>query len=146
MLEHLEENLNYSSAALMRTWPSRFNSDTAQAYARDAIRIANKVYSGRMGNTEPGDGYKYRGRGLIQCTGKDNYRLVGDVLGIDLVANPDMLARPEWALKGAIAWWENNLNDSIMGDTVKVSKRVNGGTIGLAHRIALTDKAGDALA
>jgi putative chitinase len=145
LLEHLEENLNYSAGALMRTWPARFDGDTAEAYARDAIKIANKVYGGRLGNTEPGDGWKYRGRGLIQCTGKDNYKSVGDALGIDLVGNPDMLAQPEYALKSAIAWWEGNVSDAIMGDTVRVSKRVNGGTIGLDHRIALTDKAEDAL-
>jgi putative chitinase len=145
LLEHVEENLNYSAGALMRTWPNRFNSDTAQEYARDSVRIANKVYNGRLGNTEAGDGWKYRGRGLIQCTGKDNYQAVGDVLGVDLVTDPDMLAQPEWALKSAIAWWEQKVPDAIMGDTVRVSKRVNGGTIGLDHRIALTDKAGDAL-
>ena len=145
MLEHLEENLNYSAGALMRTWPTRFNSETAISYARDAVRIANKVYGGRLGNTEPGDGWKYRGRGLLQVTGKDNYQAVGDALGIDLVNNPDMLAQPEWALKSAIAWWNKNIPDAIIGDTVRVSKRVNGGTIGLDHRIALTDKANEAL-
>jgi putative chitinase len=145
MLEQLEENLNYSAAALMRTWPTRFNSETAISHARDAVKIANKVYGGRFGNTEPGDGWKYRARGLIGCTFKDNYIKVGETLGIDLVNNPDMLAQPEWALKSAIAWWEGNIPDSIMGDTVRVSKRVNGGTIGLDHRIALTDKAQDAL-
>lgn len=145
MLEHLEENLNYSAGALMRTWPTRFNAEMAASYARDAVRIANKVYGGRLGNTEPGDGWKYRGRGLLQVTGKDNYQAVGDVLGIDLVNNPDMLAQPEWALKSAIAWWNKNIPDAIIGDTVRVSKRVNGGTIGLDHRIALTDKANEAL-
>lgn len=103
------------------------------------------MYGRRLGNTAPGDGWKYRGRGLIQVTGKDNYKAVGDALGIDLVNNPDTLVRPEWALKSSIAWWEGNIPDAIMGDTVRVSKRVNGGTIGLDHRIALTDKAGDAL-
>lgn len=145
MLEHLEENLNYSTEALMRTWPSRFNKETAISHARDSVRIANKVYGGRLGNTEAGDGWKYRGRGLLQVTGKDNYKAVGDALSIDLVSNPDMLAQPEWALKSAIAWWEGNIPDAIMGDTVRVSKRVNGGTIGLEHRIALTEKANEAL-
>lgn len=145
MLEKLEENLNYSAGALMRTWPTRFNSETAIQYARDPIRIANKVYGGRMGNTAPGDGWKYRARGLIGVTFLDNYKAVGDALGIDLVENPDMLAQPEWALKSAIAWWEGNIPDAIMGDTVRVSKRVNGGTIGLDHRIALTEKANEAL-
>lgn len=145
MLEKLEENLNYSAAALMRTWPIRFNSETAIQYARDAVNIANRAYGGRLGNDEPGDGWKYRGRGLLQVTGKDSYKAVGEALGVDLVENPDMLAQPEWALKSAIAWWEGNIPDAIMGDTVRVSKRVNGGTIGLDHRIALTEKANEAL-
>lgn len=145
MLEHLEENLNYSAEALMRTWPSRFNKETAISHARDPVRIANKVYGGRLGNTEAGDGWKYRGRGLLQVTGKDNYKAVGDALGVDLVNNPDLLAQPEWALKSAIAWWNKNIPDAIIGDTLRVSKRVNGGTIGLEHRIALTEKANEAL-
>jgi len=145
MLEKLEENLNYSAGALMRTWPTRFNSETAIQYARDAVNIANRAYGGRMGNDEPGDGWKYRGRGLLQVTGKDNYKAVGETLGIDLVENPDMLAQTEWALKSAIAWWEGNIPDAIMGDTVRVSKRVNGGTIGLDHRIALTEKTNEAM-
>jgi putative chitinase len=145
MLEHLEENLNYSAGALMRTWPTRFDSDTSQSHARQPAKIANKVYGGRLGNDEPGDGWKYRGRGLLQVTGKDNYKAVGDVLGIDLVNNPDMLAQPEWALKSAIAWWNKNIPDAIIGNTALVSRRVNGGTIGLDHRIALTEKATEAL-
>lgn len=145
LLEHVEENLNYSAGALMRTWPTRFNSETAVEYQRDAARIANKVYGGRLGNDEPGDGFRYRGRGLLQVTGKDNYKAVGAALGIDLVSNPDMLAQPEWALKSAIAWWNKNIPDAIIGNTALVSRRVNGGTIGLDHRIALTDKAQDAL-
>jgi putative chitinase len=145
MLDHVEENLNYSAEALMRTWPSRFNKETAISHARDSVRIANKVYGGRLGNDEPGDGWKYRGRGLLQVTGKDNYKAVGDALGVDLVNKPDLLAQPEWALKSAIAWWNKNIPDAIIGDTLRVSKRVNGGTIGLDHRIALTEKANEAL-
>jgi putative chitinase len=145
LLEHVEENLNYGASGLLRTWPTRFNEETAQSHARQPAKIANKVYGGRLGNNEPGDGWKYRGRGLIQVTGKDNYQAVGDVLGVDLVTDPDLLAQPEWALKSAIAWWEKKVPDAIMGDTVRVSKRVNGGTIGLDHRIALTGKAQDAL-
>jgi putative chitinase len=145
MLEHVEENLNYGAQGLMKTWPSRFNAALAKEVERQPIRIANIVYNGRLGNNEPGDGWKYRGRGLIQVTGKDNYKAVGEAISVDLEDNPDLLAQPEYALKSAIAWWEGNVSDAIMGDTVKVSKRVNGGTIGLDHRIALTDKAGDAL-
>jgi putative chitinase len=145
LLEHVEENLNYGAQGLMKTWPNRFNAALAKEIERQPIRIANIVYNGRLGNNEPGDGWKYRGRGLIQVTGKDNYKAVGEAIGADLEESPDLLTQPEYALKSAIAWWEGNVSDAIMGDTVRVSKRVNGGTIGLDHRIALTDKAGDAL-
>jgi putative chitinase len=157
-LENIEENLNYTSKALLGKFGRhRITEEQAQKYGRtttqkaNQVAIANTLYGGawgrkNLGNTEPGDGWKYRGRGLIQVTGKDNYRAVGDKLGIDLVNNPDMLAQPEYALKSAISWWEGNIPDSIMGNIIKVSKRVNGGTIGLDHRIALTEKAGDALA
>lgn len=146
MLESIEENLNYSTEGLLKTWPSRFTADLAKQCARNPIKIAGIVYDNRMGNTKPGDGWKYRGRGLIQVTGKTNYEQVGKILGIDLVSNPDLLKDPTIALKSAIAWWEGNIPDSIIGDVVRVSKRVNGGTVGLAHRTSLTEKAGEALA
>jgi putative chitinase len=95
----LQENLNYSAKGLHATWPSRFASEAdAQPFHRNPEKIANKVYSGRMGNTDEGDGWKYRGRGLIQLTGKDNYRLASDALDVDFVANPELVleqARPE---------------------------------------------------
>lgn len=93
--KYTKENLNYSAKALMATWPSRFTDlETATQFERQPEKIANKVYSGRMGNTEDGDGAKYIGRGLIQCTGKENYMHCGEALGLDLVANPQLLKNP----------------------------------------------------
>lgn len=147
MLERLTENLNYSAERLMAVWPSRFPTHAgAQLYARNPAKLAEKVYGGRLGNDEPGDGSRFIGRGLLQVTGKDNYRAVGQVLGINLVSTPDLLAQPDIALRASIAWWESKLPDAIMGDVVKVTKRVNGGTHGLNDRVALTDRARDALA
>jgi putative chitinase len=82
---------------------------------------------------------------LLQVTGKDNYRAVGKVLGLDLLKYPDLLAQPDIALKASIAWWESKIPDAIMGDIVKVTKRVNGGSIGMADRIALTNEAREVL-
>ena len=140
----LEENLHYSAAALMRTWPSRFpDMDTAEKYANNPEKIANKVYAGRMGNTEEGDGWRYHGRGLIQLTGKDNYANCGSSMGLDLVGNPDWLLDPTYAALSA-AWFFNKkgLNQlSDIGDVVNLTKRINGGTLGLDDRMARTSQA-----
>jgi putative chitinase len=146
MLERLVENLNYSVDRLMTVWPTRFPTHAgAQLYARNPPALAEKVYGGRLGNDEPGDGARYIGRGLLQVTGKDNYRAVGKVLGLDLLKYPDLLAQPDIALKASIAWWESKIPDAIMGDIVKVTKLVNGGSIGMADRIALTNEAREVL-
>lgn len=147
MLERLEEGLSYSADRLCQVWPKRFPSlADAQPYARNPEALANKVYGGRLGNTQPGDGYRFRGRGALQVTGRDNYAVVGKTLGLDLVGNPDLLAQPAIALRASIAWWERNIPDSAMGDIVRVTKGVNGGTVGLDHRRQLTDLAGKAVA
>jgi putative chitinase len=117
----------------------------AEAYHRQPEKIANRAYGGRMGNgpEASGDGWKYRGRGLIQLTGKDNYRAASDALGVDLVANPDSVTRPEMAaLTAAWFWSKNKLNDlADRGDTVAISKRINGGTHGLDDRLQRTSTA-----
>jgi putative chitinase len=109
--------------------------------------IANKVYSGRMGNTEDGDGWKYHGRGLIQLTGKDNYERCGSSMGMDLVGNPDRLLDPQYAALSAGWFWnKHGLNE--LADAQEhgiITKRINGGTIGLEDRIAKTTKALEAL-
>jgi putative chitinase len=140
----LEENLRYSATALMRVWSSRFPSlDVAEKYANNPEKIANKVYSGRMGNTEEGDGWKYHGRGLIQLTGKENYANCGTALGIDLIGNPDLLIELKYAALSAGWFWGkrglNSLADS--SDIETMTKRINGGLIGLADRKAKIAKA-----
>ena len=135
----LQENLNYSAKGLNATWPSRFPSDeAAQPFHRQPEKIANKVYSGRMGNTDEGDGWKYRGRGLIQLTGKDNYRLASDALEVDFITDPDLVLTKEYAaLTAAWYWNKRGLNkEADAKDFTGMTKKINGGTIGLADRVA----------
>lgn len=113
-LRNLVENLNYSAEALARTWPSRFTAQTAAACARKPEKIANRVYGGRMGNgpEDSGDGFRYRGRGLIQLTGRSNYRAAGKGLGLPLEAQPELLEQPEQAAQSAAWWWaQHGLNE-----------------------------------
>ena len=140
----LEENLHYSAAALMRVWPSRFpDAAVADKYANNPQAIADKVYGGRMGNTEDGDGWKYHGRGLIQLTGKENYANCGSGLGVDLLGNPDLLVTPKYAALSAGWFWNkkglNALADA--GDIETMTKRINGGILGLSDRKAKISKA-----
>jgi putative chitinase len=135
----LQENLNYSAPALMRTWPSRFpDLETADKYAHNPELIASKVYAGRMGNTTPEEAGKYIGRGLIQLTGKENYANCGLGLGVDLLGNPDWLATPKYAALSAGWYWrKRNLNELADNmDIETMTKRINGGTIGLDDRKA----------
>jgi putative chitinase len=145
----LRENLNYSAKALMATWPSRFpDADIAEKYARQPEMIANKVYSGRMGNTEDGDGAKYIGRGLIQLTGKDNYKAFGEAIGEDLIANPQLVEEPRYAALSA-GWFWNKRGLNALADVMDVTTltvRINGGKIGIDDRIAKINKALDVLA
>ncbi len=134
------ENLNYSARALMNTWPSRFpDLETASQYERQPEKIANKVYSGRLGNMEDGDGAKYIGRGLIQVTGKENYTHCGEALGVDLITNPQLLEEPRYAALSAGWFWNkkglNALADEGTKDAFEVmTKRINGGLLGLDDR------------
>ena len=139
----LEENLNYSAQALMRTWPSRFpDIDTAEKFEHNPEKIANKVYAGRMGNIEEGDGYAYRGRGLIQLTGRENYANFGHNAGVDVLSNPDLLTTPEYAALSA-GWYWNKRNLNELADNMDIegiTKKINGGTIGIEDRKARTQK------
>jgi putative chitinase len=140
----LEENLNYSPERLMKVWPSRFpDMQTAMKYAHQPQLLANKVYAGRLGNNQENDGWKYHGRGLIQLTGRELYANCGSNLGVDFVGNPDWLLDPKYAALSAGWFWNkkglNALADSQDYDTM--TKRINGGLIGLDDRKAKIAKA-----
>lgn len=136
----LEENLNYSAEGLMRVWPSRFPTlEAAQPYHRNPEKIANKVYAGRMGNgpEDSGEGWLYHGRGLIQLTGKDNYMAASDALQQDFIYSPDYVLVPRWAALTAGWYWnKRQLNkEADAGDYTAMTKKINGGVIGLADRV-----------
>jgi putative chitinase len=140
----LEENLHYKAESLMKVWPSRFSDiDTANKFANNPEKIANKVYSGRMGNTEDGDGWKYHGRGLIQLTGKENYERCGLAIGIDLLSDPALLLDPRYAALSAGWFWnKHGLNElAEQQEHGMITKRINGGLIGLDDRKAKIAKA-----
>jgi putative chitinase len=136
------ENLNYSSKGLLGIFPRYFNAATAEQYARKPEMIANKVYGGRMGNGAEAtkDGYKFRGRGYIQLTGKDNYTQFDKTVPEDILSNPDLISG-KYALASAAWFFDKNKLWSIcdkgadQGTVTAVTKRVNGGTIGLPDRI-----------
>ena len=135
----VKEGLNYSAASLRKTWPTRFPTlAAAQPYARNSEKIANKVYANRMGNgTEAsGDGFKFRGRGLIQLTGKDNYSRFAKSIGMTLNEAVAYLETSEGAVASAAWFWDaNKLNVyADKGDFIGLTRRINGGTIGLADR------------
>ncbi len=142
-LKRQVENLNYSPDALRMTWPNRFDADLASAVARNPEQIANIAYGNRMGNSASGDGWKYRGRGLIQITGKNNYRACGEALGLDLIAHPELLEKPQHACMSAAWFWAtsglNTLADAGKFDTI--TQRINGGQNGAADRQALYARA-----
>ena len=138
----VQENLNYSADGLKRIFPKYFPGNLAESYARNPEKIASKVYGGRMGNGDEStkEGFKFRGRGYIQLTGKANYTAFAKSIGEDTVANPDLVAT-KYPLASA-AWFfsKNGLNSiadrgADSATVTAVTKRVNGGTIGLADRI-----------
>lgn len=133
------ENLNYSKEALVKTWPKHFPTlKEAEPYHRNPEKIANKAYANRMGNGDEksGDGWKYRGRGILQITGKFNYQKCGASLGIDLEANPELLETlPYLVLSAGWFWKTNGLNPMADKEDIQaMTRRINGGTNGLADR------------
>lgn len=135
----ITENLNYRASSLKKVFPKYFSTDAlADAYAGHPEKIANKVYANRMGNgpEESGDGWKYRGAGLIQITGKTNHQLFANSLDMQLDKIPEYLRTFEGAVQSACFFWETNkLNQyADSGDIVTLSKRINGGTNGLSDR------------
>ena len=136
----IKENLNYRAASLRKVFPKYFPTDElANAYAQKPEKIANRVYANRMGNgpEDSGDGYRYCGRGLIQLTGKSNYQAFADSIEITPEEVSEFLATFEGAVQSACWFWEaNNLNQwADKGDMIMLTKRINGGTIGLEDRI-----------
>jgi putative chitinase len=134
----LKENLNYTASSLSRVWPRLFPPDIAAQYAHNQPKIANRAYGSRMGNGDEssGDGWKYCGRGLIQLTGKNNYQAFADSLEMSVDDVPEYLGTFEGAAQSACWFWEtNNLNTfADKGDILTMTKRINGGTLGLADR------------
>lgn len=124
----IEENLNYSAERLHAVWPKRFPTiDSARPFARNPEKLANKVYGGRLGNTEPGDGWRYRGGGMLQTTGRENYRRAGHE------NDPEALRKPDTALASALQFWTSHGLSAIAArdDVVAVRKAINGGVNGL---------------
>lgn len=136
----LSENLNYRPDRLAAVFPKYFKTvaDAQAVAAQGPEAIAERVYGGRMGNNQPGDGYRYRGRGVIQLTGRDNYARYGKILGIDLLGNPDLAADPDVAAKIAIAYWKDRgvSQPAQQGNVQAVTQKINGGQNGLAERQA----------
>jgi putative chitinase len=137
------ENLKYSPAGLLRTWPTRFSQVDAERMAYDEYAIAERAYGGRYGNGPEGsgDGYRYRGRGIIQLTFHDNYLAMGEHIGWDLVADPDQLVVPDWAIGASAAFWDVNKCSEAAdaGDFERVTRIVNGGTTGYDDRLHCLD-------
>ena len=136
----IKENLNYKAESLRKVFPKYFPTDElARAYAKKPEMIANRVYASRMGNGDEhsGDGWRYCGRGLIQLTGKDNYTFFAASLDIPVEEASEYLQTFEGAVQSACFFWEqNNLNKwADSGDILTLTKRINGGTIGLEDRI-----------
>ncbi|MDO4246785.1 MAG: hypothetical protein Q4C89_12240 [Deinococcus sp.] len=137
----VEENLQYSIAALCRAWPNRFSPAAAitQLCAWNPIFLANLVYGGRMGNIFPGDGHHFRGRGMIQLTGRANYRTYGKLVGFDLEKDPDLLKQFGVSALVAGAYWNaHGLNFRADRDDLRgITRAINGGYNGLEHRAKL---------
>lgn len=137
-LTRLSENLNYSVEGLMKTWPKRFTPLVALKYARQPEMIANYVYAGRNGNGDEasGDGWRYRGRGPIQLTGRANYAKAGKDLGVDLVGVPDAVLAPLVGARVACWFWNNRKLNALAdaGDFESITKAINGGLNGYAER------------
>lgn len=138
------ENLNYSAERLCQVWPSRFpDIQAAKPFARNPDALAEKVYSGRMGNVNPGDGAKFKGRGLIQLTGRANYAEASRYSGLDLIEFPGQAADPAKSAKIALGYWRSRgLNElADQDDIAAITRKINGGLVGLPERRELVEKA-----
>ncbi|BCM26298.1 glycoside hydrolase family 19 protein [Methyloradius palustris] len=146
----LVEGLNYKTALrLTKVWPKRFPDEaSALPYVNNEEKLANLVYAKRLGNgdSSSGDGYKFRGRGIIQITGRSNYADAGKALGLDLVNQPDLLLQKShaamsaawfWSSRGLNALADDRTDDNDLEDFTEITKRINGGSVGLSERLAL---------
>ena len=144
-LNHSAENLNYKAATLSKVFPKYFRDNDPEEYAHNPEKIANLVYSNRMGNgdEDSGDGYKYRGRGLIQLTGHDNYHAYATTMGISIDEAVEQLETPEGAAMSAAWFWNSRHLNAVAdeGNVTRATKLINGGTIGLEERTALYEEA-----
>jgi putative chitinase len=141
----MEENLNYRAATLLKLFPKTpkrqwgFTPEEAAAYEKQPRKIANRIYSNRMGNRDEasGDGYRFRGSGFLQLTGHSNFFHAGKALGVDFVMEPELVRTPKYAAQTAGWFWQTqNLNQyADSRDFLTMTKRINGGTIGLEDRI-----------
>ena len=141
----LEENLNYRAPTLLKLFPKTpkrqwgFTPEEAAAYEKQPQKIANRIYSNRMGNRDEasGDGWRFRGSGFLQLTGHSNFYHAGQALGVDFVMQPELVRTPMYAAQTAGWFWQTHkLNQyADNGDFVTMTKRINGGTIGLEDRI-----------
>lgn len=140
-LNRVAEDLTYSAERLMVVWPKRFPTlRLASEYAGQPEKLANFVYAGRLGNDLPGDGYKFRGRGLIMTTGKANYSRVAAALGLPLLKAPQLLQdKPVAAMSAVLFWTDHKLGETV-GDIEHDTKIINGGETGLAERQANKDR------
>lgn len=155
----LTESLNYTTPQrLMKVWPKRFPTEaSAQPFVSNEIKLANVVYANRLGNGDvaSGDGFKFRGRGIIQITGRSNYKAAAEALALDLLGEPDLLLRPEhaamsaawfWSSRGLNALADDGTDDSDLEDFAEITRRINGGTIGLKERLAVLNQIAAGLA
>jgi putative chitinase len=140
----LEENLNYRAATLLKLFPRTprrtwgFTPEEAAEYERQPKRIANRIYGNRMNNRDEasGDGFRFRGRGILQLTGAANYHHAGQGLGVDFIMEPDLVATPQYAALTAGWFWDTQKLNALAeaGNWLALTKRINGGTIGLEDR------------
>ena len=146
-MSRLVESLNYTPEGLRATWPSRFDEATAQRLGRTATRpadqegIAEIAYGGRLGNVHAGDGHRFRGRGLVQVTGRANYRECGQAIGHDLEQEPSLLELRSTGAASTAWYWRKHRLTGFNGDVLAVTRKINGGTKGLTERQARYDKA-----
>ena len=152
-MKRLTENLNYSAQRLMQVWPARFPTLVkARLYERNPEKLANYVYAKRLGNGDEisGDGWRFRGRGLVQLTGRGNYRATGQAIGQPLEEQPELLEQPGPAALSAAWFWkshglnelaDNQNDDNDTEDFRTITKRISGGTVGLKERMVFWEKA-----